>query len=178
MQLLFALPGCASRFRRQNFPRFLVPRLCLGTHCLAGSACRVDKTRGRASHTVRSQAEPGNENQTRTNRLLREAHPPFRWTVVSNLVGVSSISCPVRRRPFKFFPRFARMVMGRCLHREMRLVSDFADFSADVVDLLFPPSTEAFGLNFSLEVRPHPRFDRPLQASARSAPLLTSAPWA
>src|SRR5665213_4402263 len=45
------LQGCASRFRRQNFPRFLVPRLCLGTHCLAGSACRVDKTRGRASHT-------------------------------------------------------------------------------------------------------------------------------
>ena len=56
-------------------------------------------------------------------------------------------------------------------------MSDFADFSADVVDLLLPPTTEAFGLNFSLEVRSHPRFDRPLQTSARSAPLLTSPPW-
>src|SRR5450756_647176 len=69
------------------------------------------------------------------------------------------------------------MVMGRCLHREMRLVSDFADFSSDVVDLLRVPSTEALGLNFSLEVRSHPRFDRPLQTTARSAPLLSSAPW-
>src|SRR5437870_9514926 len=34
----------------------LVPRLCLGTHCLRGSA-----SRGGASGTVRSQAEPGNE---------------------------------------------------------------------------------------------------------------------
>src|SRR5665213_1932137 len=47
---------------------FLVPRLCLGTHGLAGSACRLDKTRGRASHTVRSQAEPGNENQPPNSR--------------------------------------------------------------------------------------------------------------
>ncbi len=56
-------------------------------------------------------------------------------------------------------------------------MSDFADFSADVVDLLISPSTEAFGLNFSIDVRSHPRFDRPLLASARSAPLLTSPPW-
>src|SRR5258707_15838486 len=34
----------------------LVPRLCLGTHCLGGSA-----SRGGTSGTVRSQAEPGNE---------------------------------------------------------------------------------------------------------------------
>jgi SNF2 family DNA or RNA helicase len=59
----------------------------------------------------------------------------------------------------------------------MRLVSDFADFSADVVDLLRHPSTEAVGINFSLEVRSPPRFDRPMQTTARSAPLLTSAPW-
>ena len=52
---------------------FLVPRLCLGTHCLAGSACRVDKTRGRASHVARSQAEPGDENHVsaRFTGLLR-----------------------------------------------------------------------------------------------------------
>ena len=67
--------------------------------------------------------------------------------------------------------------MGRCLHRETRLVSDFADFSADVVDLLLAPSTEGLGLNFPLEVRSIPRFDRPLQTSARSAPLLTVSPW-
>ncbi|HVS38677.1 MAG TPA: hypothetical protein VMS17_24185 [Gemmataceae bacterium] len=41
--------------------KVLVPGLCPGTHCPAGSACRLDHTRGRASRAVRSQAEPGNE---------------------------------------------------------------------------------------------------------------------
>ncbi len=36
----------------------LVPRLCLGTHCIAGSAGGF---RGGASKTVRFRAEPGNE---------------------------------------------------------------------------------------------------------------------
>ena len=48
----------------------LVPRLCLGTHCRHGSAVRyrvrrhatATGRRGRASSSVRSQAEPGNEN--------------------------------------------------------------------------------------------------------------------
>ena len=52
----------------------LVTRLCLGTHCLAGSACRSanqpcfvsNRTRGGASGAVRSQAEPGNERQVTT----------------------------------------------------------------------------------------------------------------
>jgi hypothetical protein len=30
---------------------YLVPRLCLGTQCLAGSACRFRQSRGRASAT-------------------------------------------------------------------------------------------------------------------------------
>src|SRR5262245_42275900 len=47
--------------------RLLVPGLCPGTHCLAGSACASQnsaegkKARGRASKTARSRAEPGNE---------------------------------------------------------------------------------------------------------------------
>ncbi len=44
----------------------LVPRLCLGTHRLGGSASRIEATGdrefGRQSlRAVRSQAEPGNE---------------------------------------------------------------------------------------------------------------------
>ena len=35
----------------------LVPRLCLGTHCIRGSASKA----GRACKALRSEAEPGNE---------------------------------------------------------------------------------------------------------------------
>src|SRR5437667_5199670 len=57
------LPDCKvmSAFRSC---RLLVPRLCLGTHCLGGSA-----SRGGASGTVRSQADPGNEIHSGRSRL-------------------------------------------------------------------------------------------------------------
>lgn len=35
----------------------------------------------------------------------------------------------------------------------------------------------ALGLDWKVEARPHPRFDRPLEASSRQATLLNSAPW-
>ncbi len=52
------------------------------------------------------------------------------------------------------------------------------DLAVESVDLSPPihPS-EAIGLDFPLEVRSLPRFERPLQASVRSAPLLTNPPW-
>ena len=56
-------------------------------------------------------------------------------------------------------------------------MDDLADIAVDSVDLLSLPQSDAVGLNFPLEVRTHPRFERPLQASVRSAPLLTSPPW-
>ena len=56
-------------------------------------------------------------------------------------------------------------------------MEDLADLAVDSVDLLSVPRNEAIVLNFPLEVRAHPRFERPLQASVRSAPLLTSPPW-
>ena len=52
------------------------------------------------------------------------------------------------------------------------------DLCVESVDLSPPiPPSEAIGLDFPLEVRLLPRFERPLQASVRSAPLLTNPPW-
>ena len=56
----------------------LVPRLCLGTHCLEGSARRIAKhscleclaKRGSASGAVRSQAEAGNERHSNWERQI------------------------------------------------------------------------------------------------------------
>jgi SNF2 family DNA or RNA helicase len=56
-------------------------------------------------------------------------------------------------------------------------VADLADLAVDSFDLLPIPPVETFGLDFPLEVHAHPRFEQPLQASVRSAPLLTSPPW-
>ena len=36
---------------------------------------------------------------------------------------------------------------------------------------------ETVDLSLPLEIKPHPRFERPLQASVREARLLTDAPW-
>ncbi len=44
-------------------------------------------------------------------------------------------------------------------------------------DLPDAPPAEALDLSLPLEVRPHPRFERPLQANAREARLLNEAPW-
>src|SRR5262245_31123281 len=79
--------------------RDLVPRLCLGTHCLAGSACReVALThrvqRGRASRAVRSQAEPGNEkNEKRMDRSFfvsnnSKKSGPFDIKTVESLIAL------------------------------------------------------------------------------------------
>ena len=80
-------------------------------------------------------------------------------------------------RAFKSPAPSARMVIGSHRTLETRLVDDLADLAVDSVDLLSVPRNEAIGLNFPLEVRTHPRFERPLQASVRSAPLLTIPPW-
>ena len=56
-------------------------------------------------------------------------------------------------------------------------MEDLPALAVNSVDLLSVPPIESVGLNFPLEVRSHPRFERPLQASVRSAPLLTSPPW-
>jgi SNF2 family DNA or RNA helicase len=40
-----------------------------------------------------------------------------------------------------------------------------------------PPRVEAVELTLPLEVRPHPRFERPLQAGVREARLLNERPW-
>ena len=71
----------------------LVPRLCLGTHCLAGSACRSanqpcfvsNRTRGGASGAVRSQAEPGNERQLTT--IWRSPASCFIWLMAIASLG-------------------------------------------------------------------------------------------
>ena len=57
-------------------------------------------------------------------------------------------------------------------------MADLPDLAVECVDLLPVPLCDAVGLTFPLEVRVLPRFEKPLQASVRSAPLLTSAPWA
>ncbi len=59
----------------------------------------------------------------------------------------------------------------------MQGVDDLPEFAVDSVELLSSIPIEAVGLDFALEVRPHPRFERPLQASVRSAPLLSNPPW-
>jgi SNF2 family DNA or RNA helicase len=43
--------------------------------------------------------------------------------------------------------------------------------------LLLAPAAHEVGLVPALQVHGHPRFDRPLQAQVRQAPLLTKAPW-
>jgi SNF2 family DNA or RNA helicase len=40
-----------------------------------------------------------------------------------------------------------------------------------------PPAVETIDLGLGVEARAHPRFERPLQVTARSAALLTSPPW-
>ena len=67
---------------------------------------------------------------------------------------------------------------GAALVEEVAAAEDESLAEVESVDLSPPiPSSEAIGLTFPLEVRPHPRFERPLQASVRSAPLLTNPPW-
>ena len=69
LAFLFALNVILSFLTLLGERHLRVPRLYLGTHCLAGSACRIAKhsrficiaRRGRASGAVRSHAEPGNE---------------------------------------------------------------------------------------------------------------------
>ena len=57
-------------------------------------------------------------------------------------------------------------------------MDDLSEFAVESVELSpAVPLVESIGLNFLLEVRPHPRFGRPLQASVRSAPLLNNPPW-
>jgi SNF2 family DNA or RNA helicase len=56
-------------------------------------------------------------------------------------------------------------------------VEDLPDFSVESVDLPSPPAADAVALTLPVDVRTHPRFERPLQVSVRSAPLLTSPPW-
>jgi SNF2 family DNA or RNA helicase len=60
------------------------------------------------------------------------------------------------------------------------------DASVTPSDLPAEPSSEnaprdltvsAVGLTWSVEVRPHPRFDRPLEVGVRQAALLNSTPW-
>jgi hypothetical protein len=60
--------ACPTLHHPAQLSRFLVPGLCPGMRCVAGSACRqrphrggLGRNRGRASTAVRSQAEPGNE---------------------------------------------------------------------------------------------------------------------
>src|SRR5688500_4809779 len=85
-------------------PRLLVPRLCLGTHCLRGSAsppspragivslCRWQRgwgygvgcwSRGRASQAARSQAEPGNEGR-RLLAIVISRPIPYNLAVLSH----------------------------------------------------------------------------------------------
>jgi len=40
-----------------------------------------------------------------------------------------------------------------------------------------PIEVESFALELPIEVRPHPRFDRPLEVSVRQAALLNASPW-
>src|SRR5437764_175288 len=60
--------------RPTSFFCVLVPRLCLGTHCLRGSASfalcgeALERTRGGAARTARAQAEPGYEGKWRRDR--------------------------------------------------------------------------------------------------------------
>ena len=95
LAFLFALNVILSFLTLLGERHLRVPRLCLGTHCLAGSACRIAKhsrcisRRGRASGAVRSQAEPRNEKHNwwrlaRSVSLLaisisigcNQSHPP------------------------------------------------------------------------------------------------------
>ena len=56
-------------------------------------------------------------------------------------------------------------------------MDDLPELAVESVDLLQSVPSEAVGLDFAVEVRSHPRFEQPLQASVRSAPLLTNPPW-
>ena len=56
-------------------------------------------------------------------------------------------------------------------------MDDLSELAVESVELSPPVPSESVGLDFPLEVRAHPRFERPLQASVRSAPLLTNPPW-
>ena len=70
----------SATLTRSVSEEFLDPRLCLGSHCAAGSACRKHQwrtctlrtsesfrpRRARPAVSVRSQAEPGNENRLGT----------------------------------------------------------------------------------------------------------------
>ncbi len=40
-----------------------------------------------------------------------------------------------------------------------------------------PVEVQALELGLNVEVRPHPRFEKPLEVGVRQAPLLTGAPW-
>src|SRR5439155_574200 len=94
-----------NRAMMNTLPKLLVPRLCLGTHYRAGSACRVARGVKRATArqslaVARSQAEPENEgcllflgrrrqlafrNQTAKGRDRLQTHGLRRRGVVGNL---------------------------------------------------------------------------------------------
>jgi SNF2 family DNA or RNA helicase len=57
--------------------------------------------------------------------------------------------------------------------REPEALSAVSDSESE----LPPPETESVELSLFVEVRPHPRFERPLEANARPVPLLNTAPW-
>jgi len=57
-------------------------------------------------------------------------------------------------------------------------VENLADLTVESIELTPPLHSAAFDLRWPVEVRSHPRFEQPLQASVRSAPLLTDPPWA
>src|SRR5207244_2276486 len=88
---LFIRGACKFPFSARTLQGFffLGPRLRLGPHCPAGSACRagiwqnawfLPLPRGRASRALRSQAEPGTEGILRArnvNHTARKSRTPL-----------------------------------------------------------------------------------------------------
>jgi SNF2 family DNA or RNA helicase len=50
--------------------------------------------------------------------------------------------------------------------------------AVEAVSLLSDVEVEVVDVGLGVEVKPHPRFERPLEVSVRQAPLLTTTPWA
>jgi SNF2 family DNA or RNA helicase len=57
------------------------------------------------------------------------------------------------------------------------LLPESSSPAVETLDLLTVPDVAVVDLTPRVEVRSHPRFERPLEVSVRQAPLLTTAPW-
>src|SRR4051794_24867225 len=56
-------------------------------------------------------------------------------------------------------------------------MSDPNNLSSASADSDAPLTVASVDLGLTVEVRPHPRFERPLEVAVRQAALLTAAPW-